>query len=104
MRENASHLLHPGFQLSLIGAIRNDQGVGQKEMANRDLGPVPVLHAGRADVDAEKQALGIRQEMAFMPFDFLSPVVATAARPDGIGTFDALTVDDGRAGRGVFSD
>ncbi len=71
-------------------------------MAKQDLGPVPALHAGRADADAGKQPLGIRQEMAFAPFDFFSPVVATAARPDGLGAFVALTVDDGRTGQGVF--
>ena len=72
------------------------------EQAKEDLRAIPVLHAGGPDVNAKEQPLGIRQEVAFAPFDFLARVVAAAAGPDGIGAFDALAVDDGRAGGGVF--
>ncbi len=53
-------------------------------------------------MNAQEQPLGIGQEVAFAPFDLLPRIEAAAARPDGIGTFDALAVDDGRTGLGVF--
>ncbi len=103
--EEGSHLLHPGFQFSLIAAVRVDQPHAQKQMAEQteqDLGSVPVLHAGGADVDAQEQPLGIGQDMAFASFDFLPRIVTAAAGPDGVRALDALAVDDPGAGQGVF--
>ena len=103
--EEIPHLPHPGFEFPLIAAVGKDQGHAQKQMAEQtaqDLRAIPVLHAGRAYMEPQKQPLGIGQEVAFAPFDFLSRVEAAAAGPDGIGAFDALAVDDGRAGSGVF--
>ena len=103
--EEGSHLPHPGLQFPLITAVGEDQGHAQKPMAEqtqKHLGPIPVLNAGRPDVNPEKQALGIGQEMAFAAFDFLARIVAAAAGPDGVGAFDALAVDNGRTGLGVF--
>ena len=40
--------------------------------------------------------------MAFAPFDFLTRVVATAAGGNRAGEFNALAIDDGCAGVGVF--
>ena len=96
---------HPGFGFALITAVGKDQGHAQKQMAElakEDLRAIPVLHAGRADMDPWEQPLGIGQEVAFAPFDFLSRVEAAAAGPDGIGAFDALAVDEGRARGGIF--
>ena len=53
-------------------------------------------------MDAQQQALSIRQEVTFAPFDFLSRTIAAAARSDGVGAFDALAVDDPGTGRGDF--
>ena len=103
--EEDPHLPHPGFQFSLIAAVGKDQGHAQKQMAEQakqDLRAIPVLHAGRSDVNSQQQTLGIGQEVAFAPFDFLARIVAAAAGGYGVGAFDALAVDDGRAGSGVF--
>lgn len=103
--EEGSHLFHPGFQFSLIAAVGEDQRDAQKQMAEQaaqDLGPVPVLHAGGSDVDAEEQPLRIGQEMAFAAFDFLPRIVAAAAGPNCVRALDALAVDDPGARRGVF--
>jgi hypothetical protein len=103
--EQGSQLPHPGLQFALVAAVGKNQAHAQKQAAKQaehDFGPVPVLHAGRADMDPQKQPLGIGQEMALAAFDFLPRIVAAAAGPDGIGAFDALAVDDGRAGLGVF--
>lgn len=72
------------------------------EEAKEDLRAIPVLDAGRSDMNAQEQPLGIGQEVAFAPFDLFPRVEAAAARPDGIGALDALTIDDGGAGLGVF--
>ena len=53
-------------------------------------------------MDAQEQPLGVGQKVPFAPFDFLARVVAAAAGSGGIGAFDALAVDDGRARGGVF--
>ena len=98
-------MLHPGFEFALIATVGKDQGHAQKQMAElakEDLRAIPVLHAGRSDMDPQEQPLGIGQEVALAPFDFLSRVETAAAGPDGIGAIDALAVDDGRAGSGVF--
>ena len=105
MPEEGAHLPHPSLQFALIATVGEDQGHGQKQMAEQakeDLRAIPVLHAGRSDMNAQEQPLGIGQEVAFAPFDLLPRIEAAAARPDGIGTFDALAVDDGRTGLGVF--
>jgi hypothetical protein len=72
------------------------------EQTEQDLRPVPVLHAGGANMDTQEQPLGIGQKVAFAPFDFLPRVVAAAAAPYGVGALDALAVDDPGAGLGVF--
>ena len=103
--EEFPHLPHPSFQFALIAPVGKDQGHVQKQMAEeakQDFGTIPVLHAGGADVNAQEQPLGIGQEVAFASFDLLACVIAAAAGGHGIGAFDALAVDDGRAGRGVF--
>ena len=84
--EEIPHLPHPSFEFALIAAVGKDQGHAQKQMAElakEDLRAIPVLHAGRSDMDAEEQALGIGQEVAFAPFDFLSRVEAAAAWGSG---------------------
>ena len=53
-------------------------------------------------MNAQKQPLGIGQEMALAPFDFLARVVTAAACGNGVGALDALAVHDGGAGKGVF--
>ena len=72
------------------------------KQTKEDLRAIPVLHAGWPDMNAKEQPLGVGQEVAFAPFDLFPRVEAAAARPDRIGTFDTLTVDDGGAGLGVF--
>ena len=75
------------------------------EQAKENFRALPVLHAGGPDVDAQKQPLGVGQEVAFVAFaafDFFARIVAAAAGSDGVGTFDTLAVDDGSAGLRVF--
>ena len=44
----------------------------------------------------------VGQVMAFAPYDFLARVAATAAGGNRAGEFNALAIDDGCAGVGVF--
>lgn len=100
-----SHPLHTSLQLALIAAVGEDQAQAQEQMAKHteeNFGPVAVLHTGRGDHQTGQIAPGVGQQVALASFDLFAGIVAAAPGGCGVGTFDALAVDDRGAGYGVF--
>ena len=69
---------HPLDQLSGLAAIRPDQaqpGKPSGQLANDQLGPIPVLHVGWVHHHRQQQSLGIHHNMPFAAFHLLARVV-----------------------------
>ena len=69
---------HPLDQLSGVAAIRPDQaqpGKPSGQLANDQLGPIPVLHVGWVHRHRQPQSLGIHHNMPFAAFHLLARVV-----------------------------
>ena len=69
---------HPLDQLSGLAAIRPDQaqpGKPSGQLANDQLGPIPVLHIGWVHHHPQQQSLGIHHNMPFAAFHLLACVV-----------------------------
>ena len=77
--------------------VSDSPGHGLTEEGGQQLfGAIPILNMGGQDGHHEQQADGIDQDMAFASVDFLAGVVTPLVA--SLGAFDALAVDDGRAG------
>ena len=98
-------MFHPEFALPCVAPIGKDDFQSQVEVGKeteQDFGSVAVLHAGGRDDHSEQVSLGICKDMAFAAIDLFTRIVAAAGGGYRVGAFDALTVDDGDAGRSVF--
>ena len=103
--EEEAHLFDPVFALPCIAPIgkkgfQSQVEVGKK--AEEDFRAVAVLHAGGRDHHPEEVSAGICEDVAFATVDLFTRIVTAARRGYRVGAFDALTVDDGDAGGGVF--
>lgn len=53
-------------------------------------------------MNAQKELVGVIQDMTFAAFDFSAGIVFAVARADGVPALGTLAVEDGGAGRSVF--
>jgi len=90
----------PSDQCTGIAAIRPDDLQPAEEKAEareeRD-GPVAVLNGGGSHANSQKHAEGVHQDVSLAPAYPLAGIVANGI-PTLLGTFDALAVEDSRAG------
>ena len=90
--------LHQRSGLASIGPDMLDAAASllAEEGRQQLLGSIPVLNVRRQDHHPESQTDRVDQEVAFASIDFLARIVTPLVA--GLGTLDALAVDDRRAG------
>jgi len=97
----APQLARLGQQRSSVAPIGPDMfdaaaSLLAEEGGQQLLGPIPVLNVRRQDHYQENKTDGVDQDVTFTSVDLLARIVTPLVA--GLGTLDALAVDDPRAG------